>query len=61
MLLEVDDIRLEFLKTDLKFHTQGQKNIFALKNNKTLGETLDHKRYSGLKNKFINVKMALTI
>ena len=54
MLLEVDDIRLEFLKTDLKFHTQGQKNIFALKNSKTLGETLDHKRYSGLKGKFIN-------
>jgi len=39
---------LEFLHLPLKFESGTHSNAFAQKNNKTLGQTLAHRRYAGL-------------
>ena len=46
--LPAEDRRLQFVNVELIFLAHGMTNIFATKNNKTLGETLEHKRYKAL-------------
>lgn len=48
-VLSVDgDRQLEFVRIPLRFDTAIQADVFAQKNNKTLEQTLDHRRYAGL-------------
>lgn len=42
------DSPLEFEQVDLHFANGFYQNVFQTKNNKTLGETLNHRRYSKL-------------
>jgi len=48
MKLLVYDETFQFRAFDLNFGQETYTNIFANKNNKTLGETLSHKRYQSL-------------
>lgn len=45
MYLICNNKELHFEKIKLTFVTSGLKNVFASKNNKTLEETIEHKRY----------------
>ena len=40
----------EFERVGLTFSDARHQSVFANKNNKTLGETVKHRRYSNLKN-----------
>lgn len=51
MIIEIENIKLEFEKTSLEFLERGIDSAFKTKNNKTLGETLEHSRYKRVKNK----------
>lgn len=51
MILKWNNKDLMFYSVELTFKSIGIENIFADKNNKTLKETLEHKRYSKLKEK----------
>ncbi|MGK0473189.1 MAG: hypothetical protein ACJAR0_003685 [Candidatus Azotimanducaceae bacterium] len=47
------DLNNDFLISPLEFEDGIYRNVFAAKNNKTVAETLEHRRYVGLKNEFI--------
>ncbi|CAG5086835.1 hypothetical protein [Parvicella tangerina] len=51
MILELSDTWLKFEKASLKFNTKNIESAFKTKNNKTLGETLEHPKYFKLKEK----------
>lgn len=51
MIIKWDNKDLMFYSVELNFKSIGIENIYADKNNKTLKETLEHKRYSKLKEK----------
>lgn len=51
VIIEIENISLEFEKTSLEFLERGINSTFKTKNNKTLGETLEHSKYKGVKNK----------
>ncbi len=48
LAITVDYRRLEFHRTNLAFLDQGCVNVFAQKNNKTVEQTLRHRRYAKL-------------
>ena len=48
MKLELDDKVLFFQELELEFKAKDLENIFSLKKNKTLLETLEHKKYKKL-------------
>jgi len=48
LLLSLDRDLLEFGRTPLVFSSVRRTNLFANKNNKTLAETVRHRRYVGL-------------
>ncbi len=48
MKLEVGENNFEFLQVPLEFEAGSYKNVFSNKNNKTVSETLEHKRYAKL-------------
>lgn len=50
--LTLDKKTLSFKEVDLKFGETNLKDVFALKNNKTLSETIEHEKYAKFK-KFI--------
>lgn len=47
--LVVDGRQLVFFRVELIFTLRGLTDVFAAKNNKTLAETLAHRRYASLK------------
>ena len=49
MIIEIENIRLDFEKASLEFVKRGIESAFQTKNNKTLKETLDHPKYAKLK------------
>ena len=53
MNLSVDNRILEFRQVPLRFEGPLPTNLFARKNNKTVGETLGHRKYSHLKNEVL--------
>ncbi len=48
LTVTVDGRLLEFQRAILTFHGHGMTDVFSLKNNKTVEETLAHKRYAKL-------------
>jgi len=48
MKLIVDDNTFQFIAYEINYGLETYTNVFANKNNKTLGETLSHKRYQSL-------------
>ncbi|PCJ25543.1 MAG: hypothetical protein COA97_07695 [Flavobacteriales bacterium] len=52
MILRCNDKILVLEKTQINFSKNNLHSIFRTKNNKTLGETLDHPKYKSLKEEF---------
>jgi len=48
--LTLEDKKLKFSKVELVFEGDTYYNVFSMKNNKTLSETIEHHRYSNLSN-----------
>lgn len=49
MKLQIDNIVIDFVEVELEFFERGIDSIFRLKNNKSLEETLESKRYGRIK------------
>jgi hypothetical protein len=49
LVLEVNDKKLSFKNVPLLYKTEEETNLFAKKNNKTVRETISHRRYQLLK------------
>ena len=49
MLIDVDSLELEFFQVQIYFEGEEKENLFSQKNNKTLGETLEDRRYKKFK------------
>ncbi|MGL5712464.1 MAG: hypothetical protein ACRCZO_06880 [Cetobacterium sp.] len=56
MELILNEKKYEFQKIELNFIEKNLKNLFNLKNNKTLLETLKHKKYQKLNTEFLEFK-----
>jgi len=52
--LDVNDVKLYFNRVELRFDREIYSEVFRLKNNKTLKETLQHRRY--VKFKYLKTK-----
>ena len=61
MILELGLNKIEFKNIELEFIEKNLKNCFTNKNNKTLLETLNHKRYKTLKEQFKNFEESFKI
>ncbi len=61
MILELGLNKIEFKSTELEFIEKNLKNCFTNKNNKTLLETLNDRRYKTLKEHFKNSEESLKI
>lgn len=48
LAVTVDERRLEFQRANLTFIDHGMTDVFGQKNNKTVEQTLAHKRYAKL-------------
>ena len=66
MNIVVQGQQLNFIQTPLSFHSHGIVNLFAGKNNKTLAETLESRRYASLSSEIhrhypnsLNVKLGV--
>jgi hypothetical protein len=53
MNIAINGQQLEFIHIPIVLHKQGIVDLFALKNNKSLAETLSSKRYSGFSKEII--------
>ncbi|MFV0543423.1 MAG: GIY-YIG nuclease family protein [Marinicella pacifica] len=54
LVLSINNRTFQFNKYSIIFENENFNDVFSRKNNKTLGETLDHKKYLSLKHKTID-------